>query len=90
MNSQLFGRALGTISPQSVQRATTTQLLRAIDAAPQVQFDGTEGVAASSTSASGTTTSAYDGSRGGASRGGEVVAHRAGVNCLVVDKFEGR
>jgi hypothetical protein len=84
MNSQLFGRALGTISPQAVQRATTTQLLRAIDAAPQVQFDGTETVSASATTA-------HDGfasSRGGASR--EGLAHKAGVNCVVVDRLEGR
>jgi hypothetical protein len=77
MNSHLFGRALGTISPQAVQRAATTQLLRAIEAAPRVLFDGS---AASS---------GPDGiSRGNASS--EILAHRAGVNCLVVEKFEGR
>ncbi len=81
MNSYLLGRELGTVSSKALQQAETNRLLLALQAAPEIRFDGTHG-----------TTSAASQSHGGHATGsGENVwAHRAGVNSLVIDKFEGR
>lgn len=77
MISYLFGRALGTFSPEALRRAESSRLLHAIDAAPVVRFDGSDGPVAFS---------------GGGEGGGrnDLWAHKAGVNCITVDKFEGR
>ncbi|KAL8730017.1 MAG: hypothetical protein Q9166_004341 [cf. Caloplaca sp. 2 TL-2023] len=40
MDLQLFGRALGTIGPEAVQRAELSRRLYAIQSAPGVEFDG--------------------------------------------------
>lgn len=77
MNSYLFGRALGTFSPQALQRAESSRLLHALETAPAVQFDGRDSSAAST----------------GRRDGGEsdsAWAHKAGLNSLTIDKFEGR
>lgn len=80
MTSNLFGRALGAISPHALQRAETSKLLHALQAAPGIKFDGSDrpSQAQSSNSAEG--------------RANEnaLWAHRAGVNCLTIDRFEGR
>lgn len=78
MNSYIFGRALGSISAQALQRAETTRLLYALELAPQVSFDGNE------TLRSGVRHDAHQDSSS------DRWAHKAGVSCLVVDKFEGR
>ena len=73
MNSYLFGRALGAVSPQVLQRAHTTELLHAIQPTPGIRFDGRNAQSHS------------DGLEKDA-----VWAHKAGVNCVTIDKFEGR
>lgn len=78
MNSYLFGRALGSISAQVLQRAETTRLLYALELAPQVSFDGTETLL---------TGVRHDGHQDPSS---DRWAHKAGVNCLMIDKFDGR
>ena len=73
MNSYLFGRALGTVSPQALQRAHSTGLLHAIQPAPGIRFDGRDSQ-----------------SHAEQPERGAVCAHKAGVNCITIDKFEGR
>ena len=85
MTSNLFGRALGSISPQALQRAETSKLLHALQAAPGITFDGSPG---SVQARRGKGLGDQDGDDGG--REETVWAHRAGVNCLTVDRFEGR
>lgn len=76
MNTYLFGRSLGTFSHEALQRAESSRHLHALTAAPAVRFDGSDGAAST-------------GADGG-QRKGEALAHRAGVNCFTIDKFEGR
>ena len=78
MNSYIFGRALGTISVQAFQRAETTRLLHALELAPHVTFDGSE---------ASRNRARHDARQDYPSDGW---AHKAGVNCLTIDKFEGR
>ncbi len=80
MTSNLFGRALGAISPQALQRAETSKLLHALQGAPNVKFDGGDGPAQAQGSKTGEEKAVGD----------TVWAHRAGVNCLTIDRFEGR
>ena len=79
MNSHLLGRELGNLSHKSVQQAETNRLLLALDAAPDIRFDGRD---------PGTTTAGagLEDSKAGE----EIWAHRAGVNSIVIDQFEGR
>ncbi|KAL8918104.1 MAG: hypothetical protein Q9208_007544 [Pyrenodesmia sp. 3 TL-2023] len=81
MNAQLLGRALGTAGPEALQRAELSRQFHAIQAAPEVGFDGHE-------------------ARGGGDGApqdevyknpiNDVRAHQAGVNCIAIDRFEGR
>lgn len=80
MTSNLFGRALGSISPHAVQKAQTSRLLNSLQAAPGIRFDGSTGAALTKAQQHGDEEDEL----------GEVWAHKAGVNCLAVDRFEGR
>ena len=77
MNSYLFGRALGTFSPAAFQRAELSRLLHALEAAPAVRFDGSD-ISSESTEP------------GSGGDKGDRWAHRAGLNCITIDKFEGK
>ena len=77
MPPDLLGRALGTISPHALQRAETSRLLHSIQAAPGVRFDGNDAPA------QGASSREVEDER-------DVWAHQAGVNCLTIDRFEGR
>ena len=83
MTSNLFGRALGTISPQALQKAETSRLLSSLQAAPGIRFDGSSDGAAPASAQQHPNGDGEDGSDG-------VWAHKAGVNSLAIDKFEGR
>ncbi|KAL8718588.1 MAG: hypothetical protein Q9225_004290 [Loekoesia sp. 1 TL-2023] len=74
MNSQLLGRALGTAGPEALQRAELSRRLHAIQAAPDIRFDSREEHGA--TTQDGPATDSH--------------AHYAGVNCIAIDRFEGR
>lgn len=80
MTSNLLGRALGTLSPQALQRAETSRLLLSLQEAPSIKFDNTDG------------RTQEHGSRESIENEKERVvwAHRAGVNCIAIDRFEGR
>lgn len=80
MTSNLFGRALGIVSPQALQKAEMSRLLHALQAAPGIRFEGSDGPEQETGSESDD-----------AEREEKVVwAHRAGVNCITIDRFEGR
>ena len=80
MTSNLFGRALGAISPQALQRDETLKLVHALQSAPAIRFDGSDKLADA------------QGSKGVEQDAKEkpLWAHTAGVNCLTIDRFEGR
>lgn len=80
MNAYLLSRSLGSIGPQSLQRAETNRLLHAVQPAPGIRFDGSDDALASvSIPTAGGDGALY-----------ETWAHKAGVNALVIDRFEGR
>lgn len=80
MTSNLFGRALGSISPHALQKAETSRLLSSLQAAPSIRFDGSDGAAPTKAQHNGD----------GKDELGGMWAHKAGVNCLAIDRFEGR
>ena len=82
MTSNLFGRALGTISPQALQRAETSRLLSSLQAAPDIKFNGSDGATPASAQ--------HHRNKDEEDGSGGVWAHKAGVNSLAIDKFEGR
>ena len=73
MNTYLFGRALGSVSPQALQRAHCLELLHAIQPAPGIRFDGRNGE-----------------HQDDILERDVVWAHKTGVNCMTIDKIEGR
>ncbi|KAL8756785.1 MAG: hypothetical protein Q9199_002709 [Rusavskia elegans] len=82
MDSELFARALGNIGPEAVQRTQLSRRLRAIQPTPKIDFDGHGSQSTTIDSVQ------KDGQRGGIKD--EIRAHRAGVNCIAIDPFEGR
>ena len=78
MNSYLLSRSLGIFGPQTFQRAESDRLLHAIQACPNVIFDSSDAPAPLCDATQHET------------RDGNTWAHRAGVNSLVIDRFEGR
>ena len=80
MNANLLGRAFGTIGPQALQRDETSHLLHSLHSAREIKFDGSEGPLHGQAGRV----------RDGAQEEVTVWAHRAGVNCLSIDPFEGR
>ncbi|KAL6716498.1 hypothetical protein ACLMJK_006065 [Lecanora helva] len=80
MTSNLLGRALGVISSQALQRSETSNLLHALQAAPGIKLDGNDGPIPTPDSKSATNNEGET----------TVWAHKAGVNCLTIDRFEGR
>lgn len=80
MNSNLLGRELGSVTPQALQAAETSRLLHSLHAAPGVRFDASDGLVPA------TNIRNEDGGKEQQS----LWAHRAGVNCIVIDRFEGR
>ncbi len=80
MKPNLFGRALGFTSPHALQKAETSHLLSSLQAAPGIRFDGSDGASLGKAQ--------HDGGEG--NELGGIWAHKAGVNCLAIDRFEGR
>ena len=80
MTSNLFGRALGSISPQALQKAETSRLLSSLQAAPRVRFDGSDEATPVRAKGNGDEEDEVGG----------IWAHKAGVNSLAIDRFEGR
>ena len=81
MNSYLLSRSLGIFGPQTFQRAESDRLLHAIQACPNVIFDSSDAAAPLCDAMQHETRDCNT---------PKVWAHRAGVNSLVIDRFEGR
>lgn len=77
MNVQLLNRALGTAGPEALQRDELSRKLRAIQAAPGVRFDGRDERIPFTQGQESDTTA-------------DLRAHHAGVNCIAIDRFDGR
>ncbi|KAL8934426.1 MAG: hypothetical protein Q9216_005916 [Gyalolechia sp. 2 TL-2023] len=77
MNAQLLHRALGTAGPEALQRAELSRRLHAIQAAPDVCFDGRDEKLPVNQGQQNVNTA-------------DSRAHHAGVNCIAIDRFEGR
>lgn len=91
MNSYLLRRALGTISPQAVQRAETSRLLHALHAAPEIRFDGGEkSLVGGSHGLEEWDPGPGETSAETSSASADYKAHGNGVNCLVIERFQGR
>ena len=80
MNSILLNRSLGVAGPQVLQQTQTAHLLEAIQPAPNIRFDGSTDP---STGQHNTHAAEDESSL-------DTWAHRAGVNSIVIDKWEGR
>ncbi len=78
MTLNLLGRALGSVSSQALQQPEISRLLHSLQLAPDIRFDGGDEPPVSG--------------RAGSGDAGEEAAwaHKAGVNCLSIDSFEGR
>ena len=81
MNIELLTRALGAAGPQVFQQAEKARQLNSLQAAPNVHFDGRS---------ENPSHDRHSKSHDEDGQGLQVWAHPAGVNCLVVDRFEGR
>ncbi|KAL9096154.1 MAG: hypothetical protein Q9165_001677 [Trypethelium subeluteriae] len=79
MNSFLLNRATGSISPQSLERAHATRLLHALQPSPTVLFSPEPGPRQETSN-----------NRSHEARKRTGVAHKAGVNAIAIDRFEGR
>ena len=79
----IFGRALGALSQNAFAVAETSRLLRSIQSNPDIKFDGSS----NSKSQQGAGRNRKEGVEEGEPA---TWAHRAGVNCITIDRFEGR
>jgi hypothetical protein len=82
MNKLLFDRSTRSLKPNAFARLRSTQLIYDVHLAPNIRFDGGE----SSTLESATFWPEADVSNDKLN----ICAHQAGINALVVDRFEGR
>ena len=80
MNALLFNRSLGFAGPQALQQAQTARLLNALQSTPNVKFDGDDERFSAKSPHPSNEKDAQN----------PVWAHRAGVNSISIDKFEGR
>ena len=81
MHSHLLNRSTGLLGAKALQQAETSRLLYALQSAPGVRFDGSD---------SASTQHNHRRGNGESVASAGLWAQRAGVNCLAIDKFEGR
>ncbi|KAL9128982.1 MAG: hypothetical protein Q9217_002457 [Psora testacea] len=81
MPHNLLARASGTLSPRAFEQAESSRLLHSILAAPGVKFDGSDAPQPAVPIFHGEAADAKEQA---------VWSHAAGVNCLTIDRFEGR
>lgn len=87
LTTSLLSRSLAQTSPRDLARAQNSRLIHALQPAPRVRF---EGEASGRAEAVGDGTGEPDDSNDDEAGVRTVFAHRAGVNAITVDKFEGR
>ena len=83
MPHNYLARASGTLSPRAFEQAETARLLHSIQLAPGIRFDESEGPVFTATNSNAQHVSNDDENQ-------SVWAHRSGVNCIAIDRFEGR
>lgn len=76
MNSYLLNRALGSITPSTFHAAQTTRLVHHLEPAPGIRFFSRQSQQAGNVPEEDSEN--------------EVYAHKAGVNVLAIDQYEGR
>jgi DNA excision repair protein ERCC-8 len=81
MNQLLFDRSTGNLGPQAFTRIQTSALLRAIQHAPRLRFNGGEKGASLNDDDAGDGA----GSQAEPSIDARICAHQAGVNALALD-----
>ncbi|OJJ70809.1 hypothetical protein ASPBRDRAFT_126716 [Aspergillus brasiliensis CBS 101740] len=86
MNAYLLNRALGSISPSTFHVAQTTQLVQQLEPAPGIRFSARRDISFGNSQA-GNGHSPQD---AGVVFDDEVYAHKAGVNVLAIDHYDGR
>lgn len=79
MNSYLLNRTLGSISPSTFHVAQTTRLVHHLEPAPGIRFSSRS----QPQQAEHTEEDELDPEN-------EAFAHKAGVNVLAIDQYEGR
>ena len=93
MNAQLFTRSLGIVGPESLIQWRTAQLLESLAANPAIRFDA-EQRKPTSIQGSAESEAGHQAALLARHRRDDpyprVYAHRAGVNALAIDPFEGR
>jgi hypothetical protein len=75
MHGRLFSRELGDVTHQAFSTTVTSGLLSSFAASPQHRFDGGE---------------VHEQDEFYTSRREAMVAHRAGIKALAIDKFYGK
>lgn len=84
MNSYLLNKSLGSVAPSTFHVAQTTRLVHHLEAAPGIRFSSRQ---AGPSTAREDDVAPLDRDLQSTA---EVFAHKAGVNCLAIDPFEGR
>lgn len=79
MNSYLLNRTLGSISPSTFHVAQTTRLVHHLEPAPGIRFSSHQPQQAGEHT-----------EEDGLDTENEAFAHKAGVNVLAIDQYEGR
>ncbi len=82
MNQLIFDRSTGALKPNAFARLQSTYLISNIQQAPNHQFDGGECPKVNSDTIGTVADVAHSNVK--------ACAHLAGINALVVDRFEGR
>lgn len=86
MNAYLLNRALGSISPSTFHAAQTTRLVQQLEPAPGIRFSARRDIFSGESQAG----NEYPHEDAGLVFDDEVFAHKAGVNVLAIDHYEGR
>ncbi|OOF98293.1 hypothetical protein ASPCADRAFT_142425 [Aspergillus carbonarius ITEM 5010] len=83
MNSYLLNRALGSISPSTFHVAQTSRLIQHLEPAPGIRFSSRKDTGGRAKNGPPTADSPLG-------LDDEVFAHKAGVNVLAIDQYDGR
>ncbi|PWY87147.1 WD repeat protein [Aspergillus sclerotioniger CBS 115572] len=85
MNSYLLNRALGSISPSTFHVAQTSRLIQHLEPAPGIRFSSRKDIPAGDRARNGSPAAITQ-----LGLDGEIFAHKAGVNVLAIDQYDGR
>jgi DNA excision repair protein ERCC-8 len=86
LTTDLLSRALGDTALHSFYQTQTTRLVKALQPAPRIRFEGVWKQSAARSKQVGED----EASDGEEAHVPDAIAHPSGVNTITVDKFEGR